>query len=119
MCCWLAAVLGQVSDVNGVVERLLLFLDSSYSHIVAETLVQLKDLLRRYPDLGAVRAGEAGWDLLCVILVTWGLQPVNLPNRRGLGGRCSRQGVRLLRMERAEEHARRDGGGGGGVFWLA
>jgi hypothetical protein len=44
----------QVSDVNGVVERLLVFLESSYSHIVAETLVQLKDLLRRYPDLGQV-----------------------------------------------------------------
>lgn len=63
MCCWLLC--WQVSDVNGVVERLLLFLDSSYSHIVAETLVQLKDLLRRYPDLGAVRAGGAGWEVLC------------------------------------------------------
>jgi hypothetical protein len=44
----------QVADVNGIVERLLLFLESGYDHIVAETLVQLKDLLRRYPDLGEV-----------------------------------------------------------------
>jgi hypothetical protein len=44
-----------VADVNGIVERLLLFLESGYDHIVAETLVQLKDLLRRYPDLGEVR----------------------------------------------------------------
>ncbi|KAF6256499.1 adaptin N terminal region-domain-containing protein [Scenedesmus sp. NREL 46B-D3] len=43
-----------VADVNGIVERLLLFLESGYDHIVAETLVQLKDLLRRYPDLGEV-----------------------------------------------------------------
>lgn len=41
--------------MNGIVERLLLFLESGYDHIVAETLVQLKDLLRRYPDLGEVR----------------------------------------------------------------
>lgn len=43
-----------VSDVNGIVERLLVFLESGYDHIIAETLVQLKDLLRRYPDLGEV-----------------------------------------------------------------
>eukprot|EP00878_Enallax_costatus_P027330 GHUV01029406.1.p1 GENE.GHUV01029406.1~~GHUV01029406.1.p1 ORF type:complete len:554 (+),score=105.09 GHUV01029406.1:514-2175(+) len=43
-----------VSDVNGIVERLLMFLESGYDHIVAETLIQLKDLLRRYPDLGEV-----------------------------------------------------------------
>ena len=48
--------------MNGVVERLLVFLESSYSHIVAETLVQLKDLLRRYPDLGQVgKGGRFGW----------------------------------------------------------
>jgi hypothetical protein len=44
----------QVSDVNGLVERLLMFLESGYDHIVAETLIQLRDLLRRYPDLGEV-----------------------------------------------------------------
>lgn len=45
----------QVSDVNGLVERLLMFLESGYDHIVAETLIQLRDLLRRHPDLGEVR----------------------------------------------------------------
>lgn len=44
-----------MSDVNGLVERLLMFLESGYDHIVAETLIQLRDLLRRYPDLGEVR----------------------------------------------------------------
>jgi hypothetical protein len=44
-----------VSDVNGLVERLLMFLESGHDHIVAETLIQLRDLLRRYPDLGEVR----------------------------------------------------------------
>lgn len=46
--------------MNGIVERLLLFLESGYDHIVAEALIQLKDLLRRYPDLGDVSdAGRA------------------------------------------------------------
>lgn len=52
-CCWVLLRV-QVSDVNGLVERLLMFLESGYDHIVAETLIQLRDLLRRYPDLGEV-----------------------------------------------------------------
>lgn len=36
---------------------MLMFLESGYDHIVAETLIQLRDLLRRYPDLGEV----GGW----------------------------------------------------------
>jgi hypothetical protein len=56
----------QVADVNGIVERLLLFLESGYDHIVAETLVQLKDLLRRYPDLGEV---SSRWVLCNVLLI--------------------------------------------------
>lgn len=40
-----------IPDVNGIVERMLLFLESGSEHIVAETLVQMKDLLRRYPDM--------------------------------------------------------------------
>ncbi|GBF87867.1 beta-adaptin A [Raphidocelis subcapitata] len=43
-----------VPDAAGVVERLLLFLEGGSDHLVAESLVQLKDLLRRYPDLGEV-----------------------------------------------------------------
>lgn len=44
--------------MNGLVERLLMFLESGYDHIVAETLIQLRDLLRRYPDLGEVSTGH-------------------------------------------------------------
>ncbi|KAG1664607.1 hypothetical protein FOA52_004482 [Chlamydomonas sp. UWO 241] len=40
-----------VSDVGGVIERLVMFLDSGGEHLTAETLVQLKDVLRRYPDV--------------------------------------------------------------------
>ncbi len=43
-----------------MVERLLLFLEAGSDHLVAESLVQLKDLLRRYPDLGQVRGGWGG-----------------------------------------------------------
>lgn len=39
---------------QGIVERLLLFLDSGAEHLVAETLIQMKDLLRRYPDMAMV-----------------------------------------------------------------
>lgn len=42
-----------VPDASGLLERLLLFLDSGAEHIVAESLVAMKDLLRRYPDLAA------------------------------------------------------------------
>eukprot|EP00967_Tisochrysis_lutea_P156745 scaffold316493_cov18-Tisochrysis_lutea.AAC.1 len=45
-----------VPDMGGIVERLLLFLDSHCEDVVAETLVQMKDLLRRYPDMAEVRA---------------------------------------------------------------
>lgn len=43
-----------VSDVHGLVERLLIFLESGSEHIIGETLIQMKDLLRKYPDLGSV-----------------------------------------------------------------
>jgi hypothetical protein len=56
----------QVSDVNGLVERLLMFLESGYDHIVAETLIQLRDLLRRYPDLGQV----SPYQITCALLYT-------------------------------------------------
>lgn len=55
-----------MSDVNGLVERLLMFLESGYDHIVAETLIQLRDLLRRYPDLGEVRTRAVPWFVQCV-----------------------------------------------------
>lgn len=45
----------QVPDVSGIVERLLVFLDSNSEDVVAEALVQMKDLLRRYPDMAEVR----------------------------------------------------------------
>ncbi|MEW5316344.1 MAG: hypothetical protein WDW38_007723 [Sanguina aurantia] len=47
-----------VQDVSGIVERLLGFLDSGADHIIAETLVQMKDLLRRYPDMAEVCIGQ-------------------------------------------------------------
>lgn len=47
----------QVPDASGVVERLLLFLDSGCEEVVAEALVQMKNLLRRYPDMAEVGNG--------------------------------------------------------------
>ena len=44
----------QVPDVSGIIERLLLFLDSGSEALTAEALVQMKDLLRRYPDMAQV-----------------------------------------------------------------
>ncbi len=43
--------LAQVQDVAGIVERLLGFLELGRQHVTAETLIQVKDLLRRYPDV--------------------------------------------------------------------
>lgn len=41
----------QVHDATGIVERLLGFLTVGKGHITAETLIQVKDLVRRYPRL--------------------------------------------------------------------
>lgn len=41
----------QVQDASGIVERLLGFLEVGKAHITAEALIQIKDLLRRYPDI--------------------------------------------------------------------
>ncbi|EFJ51657.1 hypothetical protein VOLCADRAFT_56821 [Volvox carteri f. nagariensis] len=49
-----------VPDSGGIVERLLMFLDGSSEHLVAEALVQLKDVLRRYPDVAHVCVGSLG-----------------------------------------------------------
>ncbi|GLC44199.1 hypothetical protein PLESTB_000752500 [Pleodorina starrii] len=47
-----------VPDSGGIVERLLMFLDGSSSeYLVAEALVQLGDVLRRYPDVAHVALG--------------------------------------------------------------
>ncbi|GAX84188.1 hypothetical protein CEUSTIGMA_g11611.t1 [Chlamydomonas eustigma] len=43
-----------VPDVSGIIERLLLFLDAGSEALTAEALVQMKDLLRRYPDIAQV-----------------------------------------------------------------
>jgi len=40
-----------VPDVSGIIERLIGFLEYGDQEIIAETLVQMKDLLRRYPDM--------------------------------------------------------------------
>eukprot|EP00195_Chlamydomonas_chlamydogama_P008244 CAMPEP_0202904088 /NCGR_PEP_ID=MMETSP1392-20130828/27835_1 /ASSEMBLY_ACC=CAM_ASM_000868 /TAXON_ID=225041 /ORGANISM="Chlamydomonas chlamydogama, Strain SAG 11-48b" /LENGTH=846 /DNA_ID=CAMNT_0049591569 /DNA_START=246 /DNA_END=2786 /DNA_ORIENTATION=+ len=40
-----------VPDVSGLIERLLLFLEAGSEHLTSEALVQMKDLLRRYPDM--------------------------------------------------------------------
>ncbi len=37
-----------MSDVNGIIERLLTFLEAGSEHITAESLVQLQHLLRRW-----------------------------------------------------------------------
>ena len=49
-----AVLIQQVPDVSGIIERLLIFLETGYDHIQAEALIQMKDLLRRYPDMAEV-----------------------------------------------------------------
>ena len=44
----------QVQDVPGLVERLLGFLDIGKDFVTAETIVQVKDLARKYPDIAEV-----------------------------------------------------------------
>ena len=44
----------QVHDVSGIVERLLEFLEIGKSHVTAETIIQMKDLLRTFPDIAEV-----------------------------------------------------------------
>ena len=41
----------QVQDVGGIVERLLGFLETGRDFVTAEAVIQLKDLLRRYPAI--------------------------------------------------------------------
>ena len=41
----------QVQDTTGIVERLLGFLEAGKTHVTAEALIQIKDLLRRYPEI--------------------------------------------------------------------
>eukprot|EP00198_Chlamydomonas_reinhardtii_P011332 XP_001700669.1 beta-4-adaptin [Chlamydomonas reinhardtii] len=49
-----------VPDSGGIIERLLMFLDGGSEHLIAEALVALKDVLRRYPDVAAVCVGGLG-----------------------------------------------------------
>jgi hypothetical protein len=41
----------QVQDVDGIVERLLGFLETGKSYVTDEAVIQIKDLLRRYPTI--------------------------------------------------------------------
>lgn len=50
----------KVPDVSGIVERLLGFLEIGKDHITAETIIQMKDLLRRYPDIAEVCIASIG-----------------------------------------------------------
>lgn len=43
-----------MQDAAGIVERLLGFLEIGKPHVTAESLIQIKDLLRRYPDIADV-----------------------------------------------------------------
>jgi Adaptin N terminal region len=44
----------QVQDVSGLLDRLLNFLELGKDCVTAETLIQIKDLLRRYPHIAEV-----------------------------------------------------------------
>ncbi|KAK9822016.1 hypothetical protein WJX74_000790 [Apatococcus lobatus] len=44
----------EVHEVGGIVERLLEFLEIGKSHVTAETIIQMKDLLRTFPDIAEV-----------------------------------------------------------------
>lgn len=46
--------LSQVPHVSGIVERLLIFLESHCEAVVSEALVCMKDLLRRFPEMAEV-----------------------------------------------------------------
>lgn len=48
------AVTAQVQDVTGLLDRLLGFLELGKPSVTAETLIQMKDLLRRYPHIAEV-----------------------------------------------------------------
>ncbi len=48
----------KVQDVPGLVERLLGFLDIGKDFVTAETIVQVKDLARKYPDIAEVCVGS-------------------------------------------------------------
>lgn len=50
----------KVPDVAGIVERLLGYLEVGKEHITSETLIQMKDLLRRYPDIAEVCIASLG-----------------------------------------------------------
>ena len=47
-----------MQDVPGLVERLLGFLDIGKYFVTAETIVQVKDLARKYPDIAEVCVGS-------------------------------------------------------------
>lgn len=53
-----AMLVVQVQDVPGLVERLLGFLDIGKDFVTAETIVQVKDLARKYPDIAEVCVGS-------------------------------------------------------------
>ena len=44
----------QVQEVGGIVERLLGFLEIDKPFVTAEALIQIADLLRRYPEMAEV-----------------------------------------------------------------
>ena len=54
----IGVVLEQVQGVAGLVERLLGFLDIGKDFVTAETIVQVKDLARKYPDIAEVCVGS-------------------------------------------------------------
>ena len=52
----------------GLVERLLGFLDIGKDFVTAETIVQVKDLARKYPDIAEVCVGSISSISLEVLL---------------------------------------------------
>lgn len=57
-CCCAAEDFGwlhvQVQDVAGIVERLLGFLEIDKPFVIAEAVIQVADLLRRFPEMAEV-----------------------------------------------------------------
>lgn len=52
----------QVPNVQGIIERLLLFLESGCDAVVSEALIAMKDLLRRYPDVAEVVVAQVRFE---------------------------------------------------------
>ena len=92
----------QVQDVGGIVERLLGFLETGRDFVTAEAVIQLKDLLRRYPAIA--EASLSSVSSITPEASVWPplRQPLQeLPGLRGLGASTPEQLSRMAAARRS------------------